>query len=509
MINNSRLNFLKRWGAAWVASALLSACGGGGGNVSASTQGQSNSDADVVNVNPTDPVKDVGFGNSFYVSTAPDQAVAVAQLSDKTSLLLLRVDTLPPQLKLVRLSSAGVVLDSQVVANAESHGSIGFSDLFNPSLKSDGGNVYIAWLHVIPSHYHSESYRELNVRTYNQNSGLSPVRKININNNGSVLSYKMEASSDGNAWVAWVEVNPVNPIDSFRGPASIYAESIQGGGAASRLEIVSSLDPDVSSVALGVSASGRVAVAWPVKNGNYQVAIRSVIRSTDGVWSPPATFYQSTEADCYYGFTINDLQIDVDRFGNAIAVWSLGSWACQTGGVAYSYFDSQLGWGSVGFVSNSGLQPHLAMNDDGQGVLVWIDIIDDGYAVFAGRFDRSGGYPVEAIGRREFPYGEISIYSQTASMVAINEAGSIAITWNQDKYVNGPSLINSRFFSEKNGWSSVRGVSIAKVGEGVLQDAISAAQNGDISLIWRQGDLTGGDGRSHSWLTRVDVSLIE
>lgn len=509
MMNNSRLNFLKRWIAVWMASALVSACGGGGGNVSASAQDQSNLGADVVDVNPTGPVEEIGFGNSLHISTAPDQVVAGALLSDKTSLLLLRVGTLPSQLKLVRLSSAGVVLDSQVVANAESHGNIGYSDLFNPSLKSDGDNVYIAWLHVIPIHYHSESYRELNVRTYKSTSGLSPVRILNFNANGSVLSYKMEASSDGNAWVAWVEVNPTNPIDSFRGPASIYAESIQCDGAASRLEIISSLDPDVSLVTLGVSASGRVAVAWPVKNGNYQVAIRSAIRATDGVWSPPATFYQSTEADCYYGFTINDLQIDIDRFGNAIAVWSLGSWSCQTGGVAYSYLDSQLGWGSVGFVSNSGLQPHFAMNDNGQGVLAWIDVIDDSYAVFAARFDKSGGYPLEVIGRREYPYGEISIYSQAASMVAINEAGNIAVTWNQDKYANGPSLINSRFFSEKNGWSSVRGVSIAKVGEGVVQDGIFAAKNGDISLIWRQGDLTGGDGRSHSWLTRFDVTFIE
>lgn len=508
-INLNLMDFLRQWIAVGVISFLVSACGGGGGGGAISTQGQSNSGSDVLDANPISPVSTVGLGVSSIISTAPDQAVAVAQLPDKSSLLLFRVGMLPSQLKLIRLSSEGVVLESQIVASAQSHGNIGYSDLFDPSMKIDGDNVYIAWLHVIPSHTNSESYRQLNVRTYKVSSGLGADQVLNVNIYGSVLSYKMEASSDGNAWVAWAEVNPTNPVESFRGPSSIYAESIQGDGTLSMLDEISSQDPDVSSVTLSASKNGHVALVWPIKTGAYQVALRSAIRSADGVWSAPVTVYQSTEADCYYGFSITDLQIAIDGSGNAMAIWSLGSWACQTGGVAYSYLDGQFGWSNVEVISNSGLQPRLAINTNGQGVLTWIDVVNNRYAVIAARFDRDGGSEPEVVGRRDFPYGDIYIYSQTTSMVAINEVGNIAVTWTQEKSVNGPSVINGRFFSKKSGWSLAKDISIAKDDEGVMQDAIWASPNGDFSLIWRQGDLTGGDGRSHSWLTRFDASLIE
>lgn len=248
-------------------------------------------------------------------------------------------------------------------------------------------------------------------------------------------------------------------------PADSTASSQKSWGLAGPLE--SSDTEDAFPPQLAMNAAGDAVAIWTQTKGDTATLWARCL--TNGTWSAPTPIASSE--------FIFDAKIAVAPDGHAIAVWMQKH--LSSGGVYSNRYGTSTGWEGathVGFDSGDESNPDVAMDGQGNAVVVWNR--HDGYNTntSATRFaaEAKTWSAPEKISLLYYVHSR-------APRIAMNTAGQAIVVWADTEY-----HLWSRRYDSLSGWGASAVVSFT-VGDGPFPRAAIDAQ-GNALVVWREWD---------------------
>jgi hypothetical protein len=206
----------------------------------------------------------------------------------------------------------------------------------------------------------------------------------------------------------------------------------------------STTDQFMYDLQIGVGEGGNAVALWNERReddetGTLKQEVRAVPYTSSGNWGSLQTVSEDFD-------WVVDPSLGVDKDGNAIVAWARSEQAVLSG-----FYTSRLNfstdtWSPATEVTDDGISnPELAMDTDGDAVLVW----EDGFNIVASRYEQSSGSWGEPA-RIESGMGDVR---DPVLGIAGNAEGHAMAVWQQEEGANGPlGLFASPFDGIERSW---------------------------------------------------------
>ena len=303
---------------------------------------------------------------------------------------------------------------------------------------------------------------------------------------------EIAVNDDGSYVVVWSSFNQDGDQDG------VYAQrfDVNGSPVGGEFRVNTTTTSYQGSPDIAADANGNFVVVWEA-GGNQDGDLTGVfarLYDADGI-------PQTGEIQVNSFVTSNQSQpaVAMDDAGNFTVVWQDFSQDGSGAGIYGQRFDDTGAVQGPEFrvnttIANAQVAPKIAMDADGDFVVVWTDTGGaDGAnsGVYGQRFNANG-----APNGAEFLVNVTTASSQTAGGVAMDDAGNFVVTWqssgNQDG--SGAGIYARRYDAAGNPTVSERQVNTYTIGN-QLSPTVEMNGSGEIVVAWRSagqdGDLDG------------------
>lgn len=335
---------------------------------------------------------------------------------------------------------------------------------------NEGGEAIIVWSQfdgATVNIYRSE---------YRNGSWIDPTELAdNISPNGTSGDLASVALSDnGEAVIVWNQSDGANEQifrseyrNGFWDDPTLLSDNISPGGQ-------NAMFPDVD-----LNDSGQSVIVWHQNDGSNTQIFRS--EYSNGAWSDPSSLTDNFSPD---GQNATSPHVDINNSGEALIVWN------QSDGSNNQIFRSEYRegvWNDPTSLSDNispdgqsvtGM-PDVALNDDGEGVIVWTQSDGSNPQIFRSEYREGSWIDPKNLADNISPGGQ----SAGGPDVAINSIGDSVVVWLQS--VGTDSQI---FRSEyRNGvWAMPTDLSDNISPDGTLANnpRVALNSNGDAIIVW-------------------------
>ncbi|MCI1192805.1 hypothetical protein MOJ79_13240 [Calidifontimicrobium sp. SYSU G02091] len=333
-----------------------------------------------------------------------------------------------------------------------------------PEIAMDAsGNAVAVW------EQNDGTFLSIYANRYTAGSGWGSAQLIE-SMTGDTYQPRIAMDSGGNAIAVWS-----SQYDRIH--ANRYVAG-GGWGTAQRLDGAIGGNPDI-----GMEPSGSAIAVWQGSDING-AGIYARLYSTGSGWSAPQLIGIGNGAD-----SVNNARIAVDGSGNAIAVWS------QSNGTSYNLtanrYTQGSGWGTaqpIEALSREADAANIAMNANGDTVVVWRDRINNGNdvvdaPVYAIRYTPGSGWGTAQRLDSGTNYG----YVLDVPQVAIDASGNAIAVWHD--YDGAGQRIYARRYVAGSGWGALEQLQ-SPTGNDAWRPDVAMDANGNAIVVWLQSHMT-------------------
>jgi len=296
---------------------------------------------------------------------------------------------------------------------------------------------------------------------------------------------EVAVAANGDAVVVWQQ----DETDTASG--NLYSHVLArrftaGGGWGAPAYMEDDVAVSSYSAHVAMDASGNALVAWVRDAG---------LLGGSAIWAnryQSGSGWQGAEA-------VNDTmgmnpRVAFDADGNGLLTW----WEIGLNGGSTIWASRHLpasGWQTVTAVASSAEEvlsfPQLALDADGNAFVVWeqYGMSSSGSSVWVNRYTAAGGWGSPQ------SLGQDSQGSHSSPAIAMNANGNAAVAWVYDD--RNIMVIRARRYSPGGDWSAAETIS-AGVGN-ADSPQLGLDDAGDILVVWTEGDF---DGRFSAWASR-------
>jgi len=358
----------------------------------------------------------------------------------------------------------------------------GYQD--SPSVAMDpNGNFVVAWG---SSNQDGSGYGVYAQRFDGAGNELGPEFLVNTQITDDQKAPSVASDSDGDFVVVWQSWSTVSSYDICM---QAFGSSGNPVGLERRVNTISANEQQDPAIAM--APDGRSIVVWTStdQDGSY-----------DGIFGQ---FFDSSGAPSGSEFRVNTYTLNyqdypavaMDSSGKSVVVWRSVNQDGSGGGIYAQRYGSN--GNAVGDefrvntnVTNHQVRPSVAMDSDGDFVVVWASNLQDGsqYGIYGQRF-ASDGTPIGS----EFQVNTYISGNQQYPCVAANSTGAFAVIWTSDG--QDGSLIG--IYGQKYDNTGDRFEEEFQVNTYTTNDqtspSIAMSGQGDFVVVW-QSDGQDGDG---------------
>jgi len=285
----------------------------------------------------------------------------------------------------------------------------------------DNGNAVIVWSQS------DGSYDQIFKSEYRKGTWTNPSSLAdNISPNGGEVGWFPQVAMDdnGNAVIVWQQYDG-------NGYYQIFKSEYRKGVWTNPSSLADNISPNGGEAwwnpQVAMDDNGNAVIVWSQSDGSNWQIFKSEYRN--GIWTNPASLADNISPD---GQGADGPQVAMDDNGNAVIVWK------QYDGSNYQIFKSEYRKGvwtnpsslSDNISPNGGEAwwfPQVAMDDNGNAVIVWERRDDSGWQVFKSEYRNGAWTNPASLADNISPDGEGVYYPQ----VAMDDNGNAVIVWEQ------------------------------------------------------------------------------
>ncbi len=303
----------------------------------------------------------------------------------------------------------------------------------------------------------------------------------NISPDGQHAYYSRTAMDDnGNAVIVWAQ--------SDGSCDQVFKSEYRGGAWTHPSSLTDNISPDGTCVLddfpqVAMDNNGNAIIVWEQLDGTYYQIYKSEYRS--GAWTHPSSLTANISPD---GQNAEFPQVAMDNNGNAVIVWQ------QSDGTNSQIFKSEYRNGAwthpaslTANISPDGQNaelPQVAMDDDGNAVIVWYQIDAGGiyYQVFKSEYRNNAWTHPASVNDYINPDGN-GVYSPQAAM---DNNGNAVIAWYQEDDAGFYQIFKSEYRS--GAWTHPADLTdnISPDGQDASGLQVAMDDNGNAVIVWRQ-----------------------
>ena len=276
---------------------------------------------------------------------------------------------------------------------------------------------------------------------------------------GDATNPQIAMDNSGNAIVVWQQVDSSGNQSIL---ANRYSAGAWGGAVWLEAGTGQATNPQVA-----MSSSGNAIVVWQQvgSSGNQSILAN---RYSAGAWGG-AVWLEAGAGDA------SDPQIAMDNNGNAMVVWQQVDSSGYQSILANRY--SAGVWGGATLLDDSisaGSNPQIAMDNNGNAIVVWVQVDDSGAAL---NIIQARSYSAGAWGEvtQLFSFGGYDIRPH----VVMDNSGNVMVVWGA-KAMSGPWGIAARRYSA-GAWGEVTWLDAAQGGGNAH---VAMDNNGNAIAVW-------------------------
>ncbi len=284
------------------------------------------------------------------------------------------------------------------------------------------GNALIVW------HQHDGINWQIFKSEYRDGTWTHPADlDDHISKNGQD-AYEPQVAMDGggNALIVWRQSDGSNNQifrSEYRDGAWTHPDGLEDN--------ISPDDQGADSPRVAMDGDGNALIVWCQVDGSDRQIFKSEYR--DGAWTDPAGLDNNISPD---GESVDDPQVAMDNNGNTLIVWR------QSDGDNYQVFRSEYRNGvwthPTGLDDNispdgqDAEEPQAAMDASGNAVIVWEQSDGSTWQIFKSEYRDGAWTGPEDLSDNISPDGQEAYPSQAA----MDDSGNAVIVWNQSDGVN-------------------------------------------------------------------------
>jgi mRNA-degrading endonuclease HigB of HigAB toxin-antitoxin module len=290
--------------------------------------------------------------------------------------------------------------------------------------------------------------------------------------------YPQVAMDDnGNALIVWEQFNGSN--------YQVFKSEYRDGEWTHPADLDDHISPDGQDAEephAAMDNNGNALIVWMQHNGTRQQIYKSEYR--DGEWTHPTDLFNSISPDAG---SANSPQVAMDDNGNALIVWP------QSDGSNYQVFKSEYRDGAwihpatlSGYINPNGedvYDPQVAMDNSGNAVIVWQQSDGSTQQIYKSEY-RDGAWT-----HPEDLDDNISQNGQDAEepQVAMDGSGNAVIVWEQSDGINW-QIFKSEY---RDGvWTHPEDLDdhISQNGQDAYPSQVAMDDSGNAVIVWNQPD---------------------
>jgi len=353
----------------------------------------------------------------------------------------------------------------------------------NPQVAmDDNGNTVIVWKQYDGSGKHQVYKSEYRNGAWTHPADLAD--NISSDGAGAALDPQVAVNNSGDAVIVWQSVWD-----------NIFKAEYLNGTWTSPENLTDNISPDGTLLAYPPRAAmddnGNAVIVWRQADGsgNYQV-YKAEYRN--GVWTIPSSPADSISPD---GTLVYDSpQVAMNNNGNAIIVWT------QSDGSNYQVYKSEYHNGAwthpadlADNISPDGTDaftPQVAMDDNGNAIIVWQQKDNSGYQQIYKAEYRNGTWTYPADLTDKLSTDGTGAFAPRAAM---DDNGNAVIVWTQ---YDGSANYNYQIYKAeyRNGaWTLPADLTdnISPDGTDASVSRVAMDDNGNAIIVWQQKDNSG------------------
>jgi hypothetical protein len=283
------------------------------------------------------------------------------------------------------------------------------------------GNVFALWRYRV-------SVQSAWANRYTLGSGWGTAQEIDVSSS-SISAANIAVDASGNALALWLESTPAG--------RQIWSNSYSVGSGWGAPATVGQASSAINTMTFGMNAAGQ-AVVLTLASGPNEDNVYATRATPGGGWSAPvqldfdprisgasgqkvvvdaagnavAVWFEdyvdspdevwSSRYDTESGWSAaekigttgaagSDLDIAIDKAGNALAVWSRFDSSTDSGSIMATRYIAGRGWSTAVIIDpnndNGAFGPRVAIDGDGNAVVAWTQFAGDVQSVEANRFE--------------------------------------------------------------------------------------------------------------------------
>jgi hypothetical protein len=295
-------------------------------------------------------------------------------------------------------------------------------------------------------------------------------QKVDLTTIGQQNYAAVATAANGDYVVVWEGVNE-NQVPEIRGRRFNAAGQPQGAA----FKVNQGTAGPLQRPQVAMAADGSFIVTWMASDGGGSgIFARRFTSSGFG-------FGNEFRVNTYTTNTQWGPQIDADVAGNFVITWESPGQDGSGDGVYAQRFDStgtKVGGEFRVNVSTSGDQgqPDVALDADGDFVIVWSDLNSSHFGQYFRRYDKSGNALT----------GELVVKSLVSGgTVAMDSAGNFAVAWIEPSVEGSDRAVHARLF-DANGVPRGADFLVQSHPTSQFEVDISMDADGDFAVVWQQ-----------------------
>jgi hypothetical protein len=347
---------------------------------------------------------------------------------------------------------------------AELVGIVNTGDAYQPQVDFDAaGNAIVVW------HQSNDIRYNIMANRYTAGSGWGTPELIETDDVGSAYRPQIDISEAGNALAVWYQFDGAK----YNVMANRYERGV-GWGTPELIETDDSGDVNAPQVAF--DNTGNAIAVWNQFDGtrNNIMANRYIVGSG---WKTAELIDTDNIGNAF------DPQIDFDKYGNAIAVWSQSNETEES--ILANRYTAGTGWGTPKIIggTNSGIaaSPQVDIDLAGNAIVVWNQLDGTRFNILANYYTVGSGWgtaelvEIDNVGNAFFP------------QVAFDGYGNAVTLWQQDDGIRVNITANT--YTPGSGWDNPTLIETDDTGD-TLFPKICSDLSGYVVAVWQQNDGT-------------------
>jgi len=278
--------------------------------------------------------------------------------------------------------------------------------------------------------------------------------------------------ANGNALALWARYS-----DSSN-KHSIWGNQYSANAGWTQPELIQTTPGDAGAPQIQFDANGNAVAIWAqAENVGYGYLIYANRYTPDAGWGS-AELIQTKVQDRpeWEDLAVNDN-------GSALVVWTT-----KSGGNVYlhsNHYSPEQGWGQdelIGTATRTIESPHVAMDNDGNGLVLWKHLDGSGYKFFANHYSTGSGWATAAALKTD------KVGDTYTPDVAFDGSGNALAVWTGYSGRSGDNYASR--YTPGSGWSDAELLETA-TGR-VSMPKVAADASGNALAVWAQKDDSDG-----------------